>query len=174
MKLSIKYLVALVITVLPLTGCTESKPDETHTHAKQAASENTQPARINLSPETTELLVQEMRLLQEGMNQIMPALVAGEWQKIEQIGQKMKDSYIMKKSLTKAQMHELHESLPADFQELDHSFHHSSGLLSQAASQKDYERVSHYYIEMLEACVNCHTLYATHKFPQFLKSGKQQ
>jgi len=170
MKLRIKLLILFAISTLSTISCAESKPDDDHTSHKIRI--NNQPTTLNLSPETTDLLVQEMRLLQEGMIQIVPAIVAGEWQEIEKIGLTMKDSYIMKKSLTKAQMHELHESLPADFQELDHSFHHSADLLAQAASQQDYEKVSRHYVRMTEACINCHSLYATHKFPQFIKSKK--
>jgi hypothetical protein len=168
MKLSIKFLIPFLI-ILSSVSCTESKPDEVHAQSSHEPSTNAQPTHIRLSPETTELLVQEMRELQEGMKKIVPALVAGKWQEIASIGKQMEDSYIMKENLTKAQMHELHESLPAAFQELDHSFHQAAGLLAQAADNKNYEQVSYYYYKMTEACVDCHTLYATHKFPEFLK-----
>jgi hypothetical protein len=127
---------------------------------------------IRLSADTRELLVREMRELQSGMNKIVPALVAGEWKKIVTIGNQMKDSYIMKKSLTRDQMHELHTSLPEEFQKLDHSFHESAGLLAQAAGEQNYEQVSYYYYKITEACVNCHTLYATHTFPEFINPKK--
>jgi hypothetical protein len=167
MKHSIKIFIPLFFTALSSISCAGNKPDEARSDHEAIA--DTQPTRIHLSPETTELLIKEMRELQEGMKKIVPALSAGEWEKIASIGKQMRDSYIMKDSLTEEQMHELHESLPATFQELDHSFHHSAGLLAQAADKQDKEKVSYYYFKMTEACVECHTIYATHKFPEFLK-----
>ena len=168
MKLLLKLFTPLFIIILSSISCAGNKPVEPNVSA------NTPPPVIKLSPDTAELLIKEMRELQTGMNKIVPALVAGEWQKIVVIGNQMKDSYIMKKSLTREQMHELHMSLPEDFQKLDHAFHESAGLLAQAASKQNYEQASYYYFKMTEACVNCHTLYATHKLPEFLKSSKQK
>jgi hypothetical protein len=168
MKLLLKLFIPLFIIILSSISCAENNPVEPNVSA------NTPPPVIKLSPDTAELLVKEMRELQAGMNKIVPALVAGKWQEIVSIGNQMKDSYIMKKSLTREQMHELHMSLPEDFQKLDHSFHESAGLLAQAASKKNHEQASYYYFKMTEACVNCHTLYATHKFPEFIKPKKQQ
>lgn len=170
MKLSIKFLIPFFI-MLSSVSCNESKPDEANTNHE--ASTNTQQAHVQLSPETTKLLVQEMHELQEAMKKIVPALVAGKWQEVTSIGNQMKNSYIMKKSLSRIQRRESHESLPAAFQELDRSFHLSAGLLAHAAGQKNYEQVSYYYYKITEACVDCHTLYATHKFPEFLKLDRQ-
>lgn len=170
MKRLIKFSMIFFITALSSTSCAENKPDSNHTD-HEVITDN-QPSRIQLSPETTELLIKEMRELQGGMKNIVPAISAGNWQEIASIGHKMQDSYIMKNSLTEAQMHELHQSLPERFQQLDHAFHHSAGLLAQAAEQQNHEQVSYYYFKMTEACVECHTLYATHKFPEFLKPEK--
>lgn len=175
MMLSFRLSTLLFIITLSSISCVVDKPSTEHEHNHQnlETSASNQPVRLQLSPDTTELLVREMRELQEGMKEIVPALVAGEWQKIAYIGRQMEDSYIMKESLTKAQMHELHESLPERFQTFDHGFHNSAGLLAQAADNQNYEQVSYYYYKMTEACVQCHSLYATHKFPEFIKSNKQ-
>lgn len=174
MKLSYKHFIPLSIVIFSTISCAGNEPIEPAKPIEPSTNTSPQPLVIKLSPGTTELLVQEMRELQTGMNKIVPALVAGKWQEIVSIGNQMKDSYIMKKSLTREQMHELHLSLPEEFQKLDHSFHESAGLLAQAASKQNYEQASYYYFKMTEACVNCHTLYATHKFPEFLKSNKQK
>jgi hypothetical protein len=171
MNPSIKFFMPLIIVTISSISCAGDKHVDTHT-GHEPETENQQ-TRIHLSPETTKLLIKEMRELQEGMKKIVPALVAGEWEKIASIGKQMENSYIMKESMTKAQMHELHESLPEDFQKMDHLFHHSAGLLAKSAEEQDYEKVSHYYYKMTEACVECHTLYATHTFPEFLKPKKQ-
>ena len=95
--------------------------------------------------------------------------VAGNWKTISGIGRNMQYSYIMKDSLTQEQLHEIHETLPADFQKLDHDFHDAAGKMAKAASQEDKEKVTYYYFRLTEACIDCHTKYATDKFPQFLK-----
>ncbi len=163
-KLALSAFVALLFTA----ACTHHSTSEPEASVEEQAV----PMRIEMSANTTALLVAEMRELQEGMKQIVPALVAGEWQKISYIGNQMHDSYIMKDSLTKAELHELHESLPETFQKLDHQFHHSAALLAQAADTQNYEQVSYYYYKMTEACVECHSLYATHKFPEFIRPAK--
>ena len=161
MRSSVKLLISLFIITLSSLSFAGNKTD--------ISDPNTPQPIIKLSPETRDLLIREMRELQSGMKKIVPAITAKEWEKIATIGEQMENSYIMKKSMTQAQMHELHMSLPKDFQELDHFFHHSAGQLAQAAKQEDHSKVSYYYLKMTEACVNCHTLYATHKFPEFLK-----
>lgn len=146
-------------------GCV---PVDTHdSHPMHGSASDELPEEMHLSPEIKALLTQEMIELQKGMKAIVPALVAAEWQTITEIGTRMHDSYIMKKSLTEEQMHELHMSLPAAFQELDHAFHHSAHLMAEAAEQQDSEKVAFYYFRLTEACIECHTKYASEKFPQF-------
>ena len=67
----------------------------------------------NLSIELRTLLSKEMLALQDGMMAIIPAYASGDWHQISHIALKMKNSYILKQSLSKAQMHELHSTLPA-------------------------------------------------------------
>ncbi len=120
-----------------------------------------------LSPELRELLTKEMQALQNGMMSVIPAYVSGNWREIESIAHKMKSSYILKQSLTKEQMHELHTSLPDSFIKLDQHFHYLSGMLEHAAKNKKTELVGFYFSKLSETCVSCHTQYATHKFPAF-------
>jgi hypothetical protein len=121
----------------------------------------------SLSPELRELLKNEMLALQKGMMSIIPAYVAGNWSEIEKIAQKMKSSYILKKSLTDKQVEELHTSLPASFIKLDQHFHYLSGMLNRAAKNKKSELVGFYFSKLSESCVSCHAQYAVHKFPAF-------
>jgi len=118
-----------------------------------------------LPPNLRTLLTKEMRLLQEGMQSIIPAYVAGNWNEIEQTAGKMANSYIMKQSLTGEQKRELQTLLPRSFILLDQQFHYLSGMLKHAAENKKTELVGFYYSKLVETCVSCHTQHATHRFP---------
>ena len=168
MKSTSRILSIIFITGLVTNGCVPANTQENHAFHSTPADRQTE--AVQLSPGVKSLLTREMIELQNGMKEIVPALVAGKWQEIETIGKRMHDSYIMKKSLTEEQMHELHESLPAGFQQLDHAFHHSASLMAEAAGKQNHKQVSYYYFRLTETCVECHTLYATEKFPLFSRT----
>ena len=122
----------------------------------------------SLSAELRGLLTKEMLALQGGMIAIIPAYVSGNWSEIESIAGTMKNSFILKQSLTDRQLKELHTSLPASFMKLDQQFHYLAGMLEHVAKSKKPELVGFYFSKMSETCVSCHTQYATHKFPALL------
>ncbi|MCP4697136.1 MAG: hypothetical protein GY862_09840 [Gammaproteobacteria bacterium] len=121
----------------------------------------------SLSPALRELLTKEMLALQSGMMSVIPAYVSGNWSEIETIAHKMKNSYILKQSLSDEQVKELHASLPDSFIKLDQQFHYLSGMLGHAAENEKAELVGFYFSKLSETCVSCHIQYATHKFPAF-------
>ncbi|MCF6212166.1 MAG: hypothetical protein L3J88_12340 [Gammaproteobacteria bacterium] len=164
MKLSIY--ITLLIVLLPMTVHGEEK------------IKHMEPAGISgveaLSPELRNLLSQEMQALQDGMMSIIPAYVSGDWSEIETIAGKMKNSYILKQSLTKSQAEELHSVLPHEFIEKDQRFHYLAGMLEHVAKNKKPELINFYFSEMNESCVGCHAKFAVHKFPnlkQKIESG---
>jgi hypothetical protein len=121
----------------------------------------------SLSPELRDLLKKEMYALQEGMMSIIPAYISGNWEEIETISLKMKNSYILKQNITKKQIQELHSSLPSEFIKKDKEFHYLSGMLNHAAKNKKSELIGFYYSKLSESCLSCHSQYATHRFPSF-------
>ena len=129
----------------------------------------TRPSPIeSLTPALRKLLSKEMLAIQQGMISITPAYAAGHWDEIERIANNIKNSYILKQSLTRQQQHELHTSLPEDFIRQDQHFHYLSGMLAHAASMKKAELVGFYFSKMSESCVSCHSQYANHRFPAFI------
>lgn len=124
-----------------------------------------------LTPDLRDLLAREMQALQTGMMAIIPAFVSGNWTEIETTAHKMKNSYILKQSLTEKQAHQLHSVLPPAFIEKDQRFHYLAGMLEQAAKHRKPELVNFYFSEMTNSCVSCHSAFAQHKFPA-LASGK--
>jgi len=125
-----------------------------------------------LSHDLRNLLSQEMQALQRGMMSIIPAYNSGNWSEIETIAGKIEGSYILKQSLTESQAKELHSVLPNEFIEKDQRFHYLAGMLEHAAKSKKPELINFYFSEMNEACVGCHAVFATHKFPALTSKGK--
>lgn len=124
----------------------------------------------NLSPELRALLKQEMQALQTGMVSALPALVSGNLAEVAEIARKMEKSYILRQSITREQMHELHTSLPASFLKQDGAFHYYAGMLAHVADVGKLELVNFYFSKLTESCVTCHSEHASHKFPGFSRT----
>lgn len=140
---------------------------------KHEEHENT-PGVEMLSHDLRSLLTTEMQALQSGMMSIIPAYISGNWGEIETTAEKMKSSYILKKSLTESQVKELHSVLPHEFIKQDQRFHYLAGMLEHAAKNKKPELINFYFSEMNKSCVSCHAVFATHKFPALIptKNGE--
>ena len=160
---SSKLLVIFIVSILSFNIQAES-----NVHEKNATT-------LQLPTDIKPLLLEEMRQLQQGMMNLIPAIVSGNWDEITNIAKKMQHSYIMKKKLTSEQMQALHKSLPAAFIHLDHNFHRSAGMLAHVAEEKKMELINFYIYKLTESCVQCHTKYAQQRFPalnNFSKSTK--
>lgn len=129
---------------------------------------------VQLSQELRQILIQEMMAIQDGMQALVPAIAAGNWHGVAEIGRKIDDSYIMKQKLSASQMEELHRSLPAGFQELDQNFHHFAAMLAHTAKMKNSELVSFYFYKLTEACTACHAKYASHRFPGLARGPQHE
>jgi hypothetical protein len=136
-------------------------------HAEQPVRQHAvhPPDHLHLSPVLTQLLQQEMKAIQEGMQALVTAIASGNWQDVADIGASIRDSYIMQQQLTAEQREELRYSLPDAFMELDRSFHRAAGRLEQAASSHNADMAGFYFYKLMDACVACHSRYAGHRFP---------
>jgi hypothetical protein len=139
----------------------EGKKRESHTIEERPA--------IHLSHDLKVILNQEMNEIEQGMIKIIPAISAGNWEKITKIAKKIKNSFILKQKLTEKQIEELHHSLPTEFIEMDHSFHSTAGKLAHAALEHDDELVNFYFYKLHSQCLNCHSKYASERFPKLKK-----
>ena len=128
---------------------------------------------VQLSPGLLALLNQEMGLIQQGIMDMVPAIAAGEWDKVSALGQKIKKSFILKQKLTDAQKEELHRVLPLQFIEMDMDFHKSAGMLAHAAEVKNADVANFYFYKMNAACVSCHGKYAAERFPGLSKGDEE-
>jgi hypothetical protein len=153
-----------------------------HEHHVDKVKQNTEHAHnmkpltsqgVTLSVDLLALLNKEMGLIQESMMDLVPAIAAGEWDKISTIGQKIKASFILKQKLTEAQKEELNQVLPPQFVEMDMDFHKSAGILAHAAGMKNADIVNFYFYKMNSACVSCHGKYAAERFPGLANDGDE-
>jgi hypothetical protein len=71
----------------------------------------------------------------------------------------------LKQKITESQKHEPYENLPKDFIKKDKKFHKHAGMLEHVNKEKHTELVGFYYSKLLESCVDCHSEYASHSFP---------
>jgi len=158
MKAILKF-VYLTFTLL-ISGCSNL-----HITSEEAQHSAPQHAQMPLDDEIHQLLQQEMQAIQAGMMSLIPAMASGDWEKVAEIGKNIEGSYLLKQKLTKEQRHALHQSLPAGFISLDQKFHHSAGMLAHAAEMGHPDIVNFYFYKLNTACLECHTEFATDRFP---------
>ena len=159
----------ICIAVIALATCyfisisqaSDVKQHENHTIEKRP--------ELHLSHDLKVILNEEMNGIEEGMMKIIPAISAGNWETIANIANKIKNSFILKQKLTQKQLEELHSSLPAEFIEMDQSFHLSAEKLAHAAHQHDGELVNFYFYKLHSQCIKCHSKYASDRFPNLKK-----
>ena len=138
--------------------------DEHHAAGSQGHGKN-EGAEIHLSAGLHRLLNEEMAAIESGMQDLIPAISAGELETVASIAQSISDSFIMKQKLTAAQKEELHQALPPLFIEMDQDFHASAAMMAHAAGMKNSDVVNFYFSKLTNACVDCHKRYATKRFP---------
>ena len=122
---------------------------------------------LKLSPKLRGALVAEMAGLKTGVAELTGALATGDWPRASQRALAIRDSYILKQKLSRAELAQLEHALPPDFQELDARFHRHAEALAHAAENHDGELAGFYLGRMIEGCVACHARYATHTLPGF-------
>ena len=166
-KKSVLFPMVLGAALLAGAWALAQHDEDSHAHdaeAHTAAAEKTDPA-ARLSLELRQLLIREMQLIDDGMGDLMSAISAGDWPRIEAIARKIQHSFILKQRLTEGQLHELHETLPDAFVRSDIEFHATAGKLADASHRKDAELATFYFSRLVERCVGCHASFAPERFP---------
>ncbi len=158
------YLAVIALAICCFVSNSQASDDQQH--EKHTIEER---SKLHLSHDLKVILNQEMNGIEQGMMKIIPAISAGNWENINNIARKIKNSFILKQKLTKEQIAELHDSLPAAFIEMDHSFHATAEKLAHAAMQHDAELVNFYYYKLHGQCIKCHSKYALERFPNLEK-----
>ncbi len=157
------------VIVLLLTAVLSS-PFAVLAEERQRATTAAQAPVLTLTPTLRAALTAEMAGIRADMAEISASLASGEWKKTARGATRIRDSYIMKQKLSRAELEQLERSLPAEFMAMDERFHRQADGLAQAAHAQDHELAVFYYSKMLESCGSCHASYATHSFPGFRRA----
>jgi hypothetical protein len=163
---------AICLAVIALATCYFIGMSQASEVEQQKKHTDEERSELHLSHDLRVILNQEMNGIEGGMMKIIPAISSGNWETIANIAKKIKDSFILKQKLTQKQLEELHRSLPAEFIEMDQSFHATAEKLAHAAYQHDGELVNFYFYNLHSQCLKCHSKYASERFPN-LKKGQQ-
>jgi len=135
--------------------------------ARQAQGEEQHGETLSLRPDLLAFLQAEMREITSGVQKIPVAIAQADWRTLIQTSESIQSSYIMAKALTEEQAEALEAGLPARFKQIDSDFHARAAKLARAAENRDFETASHHYSRLIEGCAQCHSLYASDRFPDF-------
>ena len=100
---------------------------------------------FQLSRKLRRILSAEMNAVQNGITNLSIAVPAGRWNEISETAGKMKETYILKRKLSKSEIDELNKSFPAGYRELDSAFTKSAAMLAKAAEEHNGEQVSLFF-----------------------------
>ena len=130
-----------------------------------ATAGNDGPVGPKLTPKLKDLIVQEMQLVLQASSEIHTGIVTGDHETVAEQAMKIHDSFIMKRSLTEQDKADFVRAVPPAFAALDAKLHELAARLAHAAEQTDTELETVFFAKMTEACVRCHSTYATDRFP---------
>lgn len=127
------------------------------------------PVGPNLTPRLKALLADEMQQVAEATGELALAIAAGDHATVKRLASAVRDSFILKQSLTEQDKKDLMSAVPAGFVALDRKFHGLAGELAGQADTQNTELQNYYFSRMLEACTSCHAQFATDRFPGFAR-----
>ncbi len=165
-KRAVLFLVWSLAVGLPLVAAGEQE-DPHHPSPASSGSE------IQLSPLLRQALAREMLGIQNAMMDMIPSIAAGDWPRVAKLAGEIEGSFIIKQALSAEQLEELHHALPAEFLELDRTFHRQAGMLAHVAREGHADLVGFYFYKLNEGCVGCHGKYARHRFPAFAPASAE-
>ena len=123
------------------------------------------PVGPKLTPRLKDLIAQEMQQIAEATASLSTAIASGDHHAAMELGVAVRNSFILKQSLTDQDKKDLMGAVPPAFVAMDRRFHGLAGKLAHAAEAGDSELQSVYYAKMLESCIACHTHFASDRFP---------
>lgn len=160
-----------VVAVL-LLGVTR-KSTAQHDHSTHARSDQA-PTALVLPEHLRTILTAEMRLLASGMGALLVDLSKGETDRATSVARQIRDSFILKQQLSPEELGDLVSLLPDGFIAIDKSFHADADEIVKAASAGDFALAIRHYASMSQACVSCHTTYASDRFPRLIRTAGEK
>ena len=131
----------------------------------QAGAPAAEPVGPKLTARLKKLITNEMLQVADATGRLSVAISTGDHETVHALGVGVRDSFILKQSLTAQDKKDLVGAVPAEFITLDRHFHALAGKLAHAGEVKDSALQGFYYSKMMETCVACHARFAVDKFP---------
>jgi cytochrome c556 len=125
--------------------------------------------KILIPPKLSGLIQEEMKVIARALNEIVQAVVIGEHRIVAEQSRIIHQSFVLEHSGDSEETDKLIASLPQAFVALDRKLHRSAKKLAEAARGQKIDTERYYLSEMIENCVQCHKLFATHRFPSLGK-----
>ena len=122
--------------------------------------------QIMIPPKLIGPIQEEMRIISRALNEIVQAVVIGDHRVVAEQGRIIHRSFVLNDSDNPEEMDKLVASLPQTFVALDRKLHRSAKKLAEAADGRKIDAERYYLSEVIEDCVQCHKIFATHRFPQ--------
>lgn len=116
------------------------------------------------------LLIEEMHEIEKASQEIHAAIVRGQHEIVAQKAQAIHDSFIMEQQMTEEDEKALLAVVPEDFLVRDQELHQLSASLAEAARKQDTATQLQKFSEMTKGCVECHSVYASARFPGLKES----
>ena len=151
---------AAVLIISANSACSNDSGKKEKNGTTQLKSENlTLPGKYSI------LLRKEMLLVESNMKQLLSAIVKGEADKADSLAAAIHNGFILKQKLSRSELKELKNILPADFIKLDKQFHLNAAKISDLSRRKEFDKAMNIYNEMTRSCVQCHSHFAQKRFP---------
>ena len=138
----------------------------------QSTAYGGEPAGPKLTPRLKDLLANEMQQVAQATADLALAIANGDHHTAMDLGVAVRDSFILKQSLTDQDKKDLMSAVPPAFVALDRQFHAAAGKLAHAAEAGDSQLQGFYFSEMLRSCVTCHAEFASDRFPGLGHEGE--
>ena len=129
----------------------------------QARSANA--PELAFPPKLSGMIQEEMRLISKALNEIVKAVVTGEHRTVFEKGREIEKSFVLNAKTDSKDTNKLLDSLPQAFVAFDRKLHRNAKKLAEAAAAQKVDLERYYLSEMIENCVDCHKVFATHRFP---------
>lgn len=124
-------------------------------------------SKVELPERFLEILRQEMNQLNGGMGSLFSYMIRGQGEEASAVATNIHNSFILKQELSKEELSQLVSLLPEKFVNLDRGFHELAEKIATALNSGDFRKSGQIYGQMVDACINCHSQYATQRFPEF-------
>ena len=134
----------------------------------QAADGGGEPTELELPKKFLELIRAEMKEIETAMQEELGHLARAEAAEGARVARSIHESFVMEQQMTDEERQELRSLLPATFLAFDKDFHARAERMAGAFERGDFTTAAALYSEMTQACVRCHSRFATERFRGFV------